>query len=61
MRAKTLDVGYAPAYVGLALIQARQGDVEGGLTTLERAKELAATPEQGLEVDHSFMLIEGMQ
>jgi Flp pilus assembly protein TadD len=61
MRAKSLDVGYAPAYVGLALIQAHQGNVEGGLTTLERARELAATPEQGREVEDSLILIEEMQ
>ncbi|WP_319522061.1 hypothetical protein [uncultured Desulfosarcina sp.] len=61
VRAKTLDAEYAPAYVGIALVQARQGDVEGGLTTLERAKELAVTPEQDREVDHGFVLIEEMQ
>ncbi|BBO76091.1 hypothetical protein DSCW_35080 [Desulfosarcina widdelii] len=61
VRAKTLDAEYAPAYVGLALVQARQGDVEGGLTTLERAKELVATPEQKQEVEDSLILIEEMQ
>jgi len=61
MRAKTLDAGYAPAYVGIALVQARQGDVEGGLTTLERARELATTPEQGREVENSFLSIEKMR
>jgi hypothetical protein len=61
MRAKTLDIRYAPAYVGLALVQARQGDVDGGLTTLERAKALVATPEQKQEVENSLILIEEMQ
>lgn len=61
VRAKTLDAEYAPAYVGLALVQARQGDVEGGLTTLERAKALVATPEQKQEVEDSLILIESMQ
>jgi len=61
MRAKTLDVGYAPAYVGLALVQARQGDVEGGLTTLERARQLVVTPEQSREVEDNLILIEKMR
>jgi len=61
VRAKTLDAGYAPAYVGLALVQARQGNFEGGLTTLERAKALVATPEQKQEVEDSVILIEAMQ
>jgi len=61
IRAKTLDSGYAPAYVGIALVQAKQGDVEGGLTVLERARELVATPEQDREVDQSIILIEKMR
>jgi hypothetical protein len=37
IRAKSLDEGYAPAYVGLALIQGHRGDVDGGFQTLEKA------------------------
>lgn len=61
MRARTLDVRYAPAYVGLALVQARQGDVEGGLATLERARQLVVTPEQNREVEANWTLIEKMR
>ena len=60
-RAQTLDAGYAPAYVGLALVQARQGDVDGGLITLERARSLVVNAAQGQEVDHYIQRLKGMQ
>ena len=60
-RAKDLDADYAPAYVGIALVQARQGDVDGGLATLERARSLAATAEEGREVDRCFERLKAMQ
>ncbi len=59
-RAKSLDAGYAPAYVGLALVQARQGDVDGGLLTLQQAKSLVTTAEQGREVDDCIQQLKGM-
>lgn len=61
MRAKSLDEGYAPAYVGLALIQGQQGDVDGGFETLDQARALVATPEQGQEVDRGFERLQEMQ
>jgi len=60
-RAKALDVDYAPAYVGIALVQAHQGDVDAGLTTLDRAKSLAATVEQRQEVERCFEQLKSMQ
>ena len=61
VRAKTLDVDYAPAYVGIALVQAHRGDVDGGLVTLDRARSLAATAEQRQEVARCFERLKGMQ
>jgi tetratricopeptide (TPR) repeat protein len=61
LRAKALDEKYAPAYVGVALVQARQGDVEGGLATLERAKSLTATAEEREAVARCFKELKGMQ
>jgi len=61
VRAKNLDVDYAPAYVGMALVQAHKGDVDGGLATLDRARSLAATIEQKQEVERCFERLKGMQ
>ena len=61
VRAKTLDTDYAPAYVGIALVQAHQGDVDGGMATLERARSLAATAEQDQEVDRCLKRLQGMR
>ena len=60
-RAKTLDERYAPAYVGLALIKGKQGDVAGGFETLEQAKRLAATPDEADDVARGFKRLEEMQ
>ena len=60
-RAATLDESYAPAYVGLALIQGHQGDIDSGLETLNRARSLAATPEESQEVERGFEQLRGMQ
>lgn len=61
VRAKNLDDGYAPAYVGIALIQGHQGDVNGGYETLSQAKGLAATPEQMKAVDRGYEMLEEIQ
>lgn len=59
-RAQALDADYAPAYVGIALVQAQKGDVDGGLVTLERARSLASTVEQEQEVERCFERLKGM-
>jgi Tfp pilus assembly protein PilF len=61
VRAAALDEGYAPAYVGLALIQGHQGDFASGLETLNRARSLAATLEESREVERGFEQLRGMQ
>lgn len=60
-RAKTLNADYAPAYVGLALIQGHRGDVAGGLDTLHQARALVATPEEAKDVDKGFEVLQGIQ
>ena len=40
-RAKELDPKYAPAYVGLGLVDAFRGDFEFGLENLKTAKKFA--------------------
>lgn len=46
VRAKSLDESYAPAYVGIALVQAHRGDVDAGFATLKQAEALTRTPEE---------------
>ena len=61
MRAKNLNDGYAPAYVGLALVQGHRGDFDGGFETMEKARSMVATPEEAKEVDRGFDQLEGMR
>jgi hypothetical protein len=61
IRAKSLDEGYAPAYVGLALIQGHRGDVDGGFQTLEKARSIVATPDEAKAVDRGFDQLESMR
>lgn len=61
LRARHLDAGYAPAYVGIALIQARQGDLSGGLKTLDRARALAATPDEVKAVEQGYEQLKKME
>jgi Tfp pilus assembly protein PilF len=60
-RAKTLDERYSPAYVGLALIQGKRGDVAGGFETLEQARRLARTPDEAEDVARGFERLEELQ
>lgn len=61
VRAKTLDGGYAPAYVGLALVQGHRGDLDGGFETLNKARTIATTPDDAKAVNLGFDLLEGMR
>jgi hypothetical protein len=61
LRATTLDGNYAPAYVGIALVQGHQGNIDEGLKTLEKAKALTTTPEEKKAVDQGFKQLHQMQ
>ncbi len=61
VHAKRLDDGYAPAYVGLALVQGHRGDIDGGLEILDRARRLAATPDEAKAVAEGVERLQGMQ
>jgi hypothetical protein len=61
VRAKSLDDGYALAYVGLALVQGHRGDLDGGFETLDKARSIAATPDEAKAVDRGFDQLEGMR
>jgi len=60
-RAKSLDDGYAPAYVGLALVQGHRGNIDGGFKMLDKAREIAATPDETRSVENGFETLEGMR
>lgn len=59
--ARSLDNGYVPAYVGIALIQGRHGDIDGGLATLKQARDLATTPEEISAVNQGYEQLQRMQ
>ena len=61
VRAKNLDNGYAPAYVGLALVQGHRGDLDGGFATMEKARSIVATPDEARAVDRGFDQLERMR
>ena len=61
VRASTLDDGYAPAYIGLALVQGHQGDIDGGFETLDTARGLVATPEEANALDEAYEQLQEMQ
>jgi Flp pilus assembly protein TadD len=60
-RAKRLDESYAPAYVGLALVQGHRGDVDDGFKTLNQASGLVVTPEDANQVSQGYELLQKMQ
>jgi len=53
-RAIELDSTYTPAHVGLALVQGRRGDYDGGLNTLDKAKKMAQTQEEIQLVEDAY-------
>lgn len=61
IRAKNLDAGYVPAYVGMALLQGHRGDIDGGFEILNQARELADTPEEAEIVDRGYERLQGMR
>jgi hypothetical protein len=58
VRAKNLDQGYGPAYLGIALIQGHRGDVDAGFETLTKARKMAATPEEIKLVNQGYQQLE---
>lgn len=61
LRAKTLDGNYVPAYVGMALVQGHQGNIDEGLKMLERTKGLTTTPEEEEAVNQGYMQLYEIQ
>jgi Flp pilus assembly protein TadD len=53
-RSMELDAGYSPAYVGLGILYAMQGDLDQGRALMEEAKALAQNDEQKKEVELGF-------
>ncbi|MDY0377721.1 MAG: S-layer homology domain-containing protein [Desulfobacterales bacterium] len=54
-RARELDSQYAPAYVGLGLVDAFRGDFESGLENLKTAKKFAEGKEQRASIHIGHM------
>ena len=54
LRATALDENYVPAYVGIALVQGHQGNVNEGFETLEQAKGLTTTTEEKKAIDQGY-------
>jgi hypothetical protein len=61
LRARHLDAGYAPAYVGIALVQAHRGDLSGGFENLDRARGLASTPVEVKAVEKGYEQLKKMK
>jgi hypothetical protein len=61
LRAKHLDAGYVPAYVGIALVQADRGNLSDGFETLDRARTLAATPDEVKAVERGYEQLRKMK
>jgi len=61
IRARSLDDGYAPAYVGLALVQGHRGNLEGGFETLGKARSMVDTADDAEAVDRGFDQLERMR
>ena len=61
LKATTLDGNYAPAYVGIALVQGHRGNVDDAFKTLERAKGLTTTAEEREAVDKGYQQLLEMQ
>jgi tetratricopeptide (TPR) repeat protein len=53
-RALELDPSYTPAYIGVAMVQGRRGDYDGGLKMLNKAKKTAQTQEESQMVEEAY-------
>ena len=53
-RALELDSSYIPAYIGVAMVQGRRGDYNGGLKMLNKAKKTALTQEETQMVEKAY-------
>jgi Tfp pilus assembly protein PilF len=60
-RAVDLDRWYAPAYVGIALVQGYRGDVEAGFETLQKAEALVSSPDEQASVAQGYEELKKMQ
>lgn len=60
-RAQNLDADYAPAYVGIALVQGHRGDVDGGFETLAKVRNMALTADEIKEVERARQLLQAMK
>lgn len=61
LRAKSLADDYAPAYVGIALVQGHRGEVDEGFETLIQAKQLAVTQDDINAVNLGYTQLWEMQ
>ena len=61
LRAKSLDRSYAPAYVGIALVQAHRGDLDAGFETLKQAEALTTTLEEEEAVKLGYRRLQEIQ
>jgi hypothetical protein len=61
LRAKELDAGCVPAYVGLALADGHRGDFDDGFETLERADALVSSPEERAFVEQGVEALKKMR
>ena len=53
-RAKELDEGYAPAYVGLGIVYGMMGDLQKGRALMAEAQKLAQNEDQRKEVEMGY-------
>ena len=60
-RAISLDDRFAPAYVGLGLVQGHRGDFEAGFEALARARQVATGAEETAAVQHGLERLKEMQ
>ena len=56
-RAKELDPEYAPAYMGIGLVEAYRGDFANGLKTMKTARKYARDDEQKRSVSVGYMRV----
>lgn len=60
-RARMLNDRYAPAYVGLALVQGERGNRAAGLELLKQATPLAANPAEMKEIEDGIDRLQKLQ